>query len=575
MTTQLAPTPVFKAFDNNGLPLANGMLYSYIAGTTTPQATYTDSTGSTPNANPVVLNARGEANVWLNPTQGYKLVLTDSLGNQIWSVDGIIGPVNINQSLIPAADNTYSLGSTTAAWAQLYLGANHAPALNGGIVGYWPQTAAEFAAGVTPMNYAYEPSAVVRYGADPSGNQDSTAAINASFAVFAQGGPEPVFVQGIFKITTALNVPASLILDLRRATIRPSGAINAFTLTNNPCGIVNGIIDMSASSGMGVYGDTLQQLLFRDLQIQASSGLGMQLLNCYDTILDTVRFMNGTGNALDLESTISGTPINSTWLRGCKFTNFGGTEVVKIVACAGVYVLGCDFENNDAADSDDVYLDQVNQVVLRDCYFEHGVNFTGNCVYLNSGQRLFVEGNYFQTSKQQINLSGLTSNDAHIVHNTFMQVTGSPNYAVLATGFYPDCYGNSGSVADLNRSWTPGLTFGGGAVSMTGTFDGQWARQGDVLKVWYDIILTAKGTSTGQAAISGLPLAPVAAALDAPAVCRMQNVSSISGTTYTVANPGLGTNAYIYGQNSTGEYSINDTYFGNTSRVSGGFEYQI
>ena len=161
MTTQLAPTPVFKAFDNNGLPLANGMLYSYIAGTTTPQATYTDSTGSTPNTNPVVLNARGEANVWLNPTQGYKLVLKDSLGNQIWSVDGIIGPVNINQSLIPAADNTYSLGSQTAAWSQLYLGANHAPALNGGIVGYWPQTAAELAAGVTPTVFRKCPEGAV------------------------------------------------------------------------------------------------------------------------------------------------------------------------------------------------------------------------------------------------------------------------------------------------------------------------------------------------------------------------------------------------------------------------------
>lgn len=88
---QLAPTPVFKAFDNNGAPLYNGQLFTYAAGTTTPQTTYVDSTTSFPNTNPVVLNSRGEANVWLNPAQFYKFVLKDSTGAQIWSVDNIAG----------------------------------------------------------------------------------------------------------------------------------------------------------------------------------------------------------------------------------------------------------------------------------------------------------------------------------------------------------------------------------------------------------------------------------------------------------------------------------------------------
>ena len=220
MTTQLAPTPVFKAFDNNGLPLANGMLYSYIAGTTIPQATYTDSTGSTPNTNPVVLNARGEANVWLNPTQGYKLVLTDSLGNQIWSVDGIIGPVNVNQSLIPAADNTYSLGSPSAAWSQLYLGANHAPALNGGIVGYWPQTAAEFAAGVTPTNLQYQSGNVLRYGLVGDGVTDNSAAlVNAN-----KVGISLTFPSGVYAIAADITLTSALIFD-SGAMLKPAAAI--------------------------------------------------------------------------------------------------------------------------------------------------------------------------------------------------------------------------------------------------------------------------------------------------------------------------------------------------------------
>ena len=66
MTAQLAPAPVFRSWDNNGLPLFLGKLFTYAAGTTTLQATYTDSTQTTQNPNPVILNIRGEAFVWLN-----------------------------------------------------------------------------------------------------------------------------------------------------------------------------------------------------------------------------------------------------------------------------------------------------------------------------------------------------------------------------------------------------------------------------------------------------------------------------------------------------------------------------
>ncbi len=62
-----------------------------MAGTTTPLATYTDSTGLTPNANPVILDANGEANVWM--TDGsYKFVLLDSLGVPQWTVDNVLSP---------------------------------------------------------------------------------------------------------------------------------------------------------------------------------------------------------------------------------------------------------------------------------------------------------------------------------------------------------------------------------------------------------------------------------------------------------------------------------------------------
>src|ERR1019366_4658227 len=98
MTTGLAPFPVFRALDANGAPLAGGLLYSYVAGTTTQQATYTDEAGGIPNANPTVLDSTGSANVWLGNLP-YKLKLTDSAGNQQWVVDNIQKGLTVSYGL--------------------------------------------------------------------------------------------------------------------------------------------------------------------------------------------------------------------------------------------------------------------------------------------------------------------------------------------------------------------------------------------------------------------------------------------------------------------------------------------
>jgi hypothetical protein len=46
----------WQFFNNNGVPLAGGKIYTYAAGTTTPQATYTTNSGVTPHSNPIILN---------------------------------------------------------------------------------------------------------------------------------------------------------------------------------------------------------------------------------------------------------------------------------------------------------------------------------------------------------------------------------------------------------------------------------------------------------------------------------------------------------------------------------------
>ncbi len=95
MTTILTPSPKQKFFDNNGAPLNKGKLFVYQAGTSTKATTWTDSTGGTPNTNPIILDYRGECNLWISPNVSYKYALapstdTDPPTNAIWTVDNLV-----------------------------------------------------------------------------------------------------------------------------------------------------------------------------------------------------------------------------------------------------------------------------------------------------------------------------------------------------------------------------------------------------------------------------------------------------------------------------------------------------
>lgn len=76
--------------DASGNPCATCTLSTFTAGTTTPMATYTDATGAVQNTNPIVLDASGGASIWLS-NGAYKLVLKNTLGTTIWTVDQVKG----------------------------------------------------------------------------------------------------------------------------------------------------------------------------------------------------------------------------------------------------------------------------------------------------------------------------------------------------------------------------------------------------------------------------------------------------------------------------------------------------
>jgi hypothetical protein len=119
--------PVFHWTNVSGVSSAGYKLNTYFAGTNNPQTTWTDSTLAVANANPVILDAAGDANVWIG-SGVYKFVLTDASNNVIWTADqvsqsgvsqlsgtalsAIIAGVGVN--LVTAT--TYTLGSGSP-WA--------------------------------------------------------------------------------------------------------------------------------------------------------------------------------------------------------------------------------------------------------------------------------------------------------------------------------------------------------------------------------------------------------------------------------------------------------------------------
>ncbi len=110
-TTVLAPYLTSQFFGSNGAFLSGGQIFTYSAGTVTPIATYTDSTGGTPNTNPIVLNARGECSIWISPNTAYKFVLQDSNGNTIWTRDQVTNAqlLTLFGGVDSGAANTYLL----------------------------------------------------------------------------------------------------------------------------------------------------------------------------------------------------------------------------------------------------------------------------------------------------------------------------------------------------------------------------------------------------------------------------------------------------------------------------------
>lgn len=210
----------FQFLTTGGLPLNAGKLYTYAAGTTTPQATYTTSAGSVANANPIILGVDGRTpnEIWLTSGVSYKFVLEDSLGNIIATYDNLTG---INDVVTAATEwvasgytptyigpTSFSVSGDRTSTFQQY---RRVRATVGGGSIYGSITSSVFAAGVTTVTLV----------------MDSTSLDNTLTAV------EVSFISA-----TSTSVPASLtfagpVNEAQGTAIASAATVNLTTATGN------------------------------------------------------------------------------------------------------------------------------------------------------------------------------------------------------------------------------------------------------------------------------------------------------------------------------------------------------
>ncbi len=112
---QLTPSPKFHVDDELGNPAVGWKLYSYLAGTSTPKATYPLYTLGAANPNPTILDARGEATIFLDGN--YKLVLKDENDATIWTVDDVRDITSSATFSGATLSGTLTITSTNVTWS--------------------------------------------------------------------------------------------------------------------------------------------------------------------------------------------------------------------------------------------------------------------------------------------------------------------------------------------------------------------------------------------------------------------------------------------------------------------------
>ena len=157
----LSPICNDQTFDANGDPLNAGQIETYLAGSSTPAATYTDDTGGTSQSNPIILNSLGYPTagpIWLTGGVSYKFIIKNAAGSTLRTIDDISGvnDASVSQSewvesgLVPTYISATSFSVPGDQTAILQIGRRLRTTNTSGLV-YSTISNSVFAAGITTL----------------------------------------------------------------------------------------------------------------------------------------------------------------------------------------------------------------------------------------------------------------------------------------------------------------------------------------------------------------------------------------------------------------------------------------
>lgn len=250
----LMPTGKQQFFiPGTAIPLVGGKLYTYIAGTSSLKTTWQDAAGTIPNTNPITLDSTGSALVFW--TGNYKIVLKDSLGNTVYTVD------NYNTDLAAAfqASVASPAGSSIVGFVQAGAGAAARPL----------------------QDKARELVSITDYGANEEAD-DNAAAINKAIIYMQSVGGE-LLIPGQFRTSANHQIDGA------------GGIVSV--LGNGPA--ASKLIATGANTPLTITGASecaVRSVGFDKVTRDQAGGNGLRIINTAYAVVDHVTaygFLNG------------------------------------------------------------------------------------------------------------------------------------------------------------------------------------------------------------------------------------------------------------------------------------------